>query len=187
MQQPLTQMIAHVRRLTLLICLALSLTLAACAASPDHIDDGIALKNSVQEFHKNLRWARYQEAALHVSPDYRNTFLGRYEELGEEFHITELEVKSVLYEKDEDNNPIAIVETEQQWYKERTMTIKKERFIERWRRDREGWQMLSRDTKDEWKAKQKEKLKKSEAAKEAPKAADEPPAPTPSPAEPDAQ
>lgn len=126
-----------------------------CAASPDHLDDTVALRHSVQEFHKNLRWARYQEASIMVSPEYRNTFIGRYEELGDEFHITELEVKNVMYEKDEQKRAVAIVETEQQSYKEETMTVKKEKYIEKWRRDRAGWQMLSRQTKKEWRNKDK--------------------------------
>lgn len=149
-------------KLNHLFILALRLTLACgalswlgCAASPDHIDDTVALRHSVQEFHKNLRWARYQEASIMVSPEYRNTFIGRYEELGDEFHITELEVKNVTYEKDEQKRAIAIVETEQQSYKEETMTVKKEKYIEKWRRDRAGWQMLSRQTKKEWRNKDK--------------------------------
>jgi len=157
---------ASARRLAVklnhLFILALKLTLTCsalswvgCAASPDHIDDTVALRHSVQEFHKNLRWARYQEAAVMVSPEHRNAFIGRYEELGDEFHITELEVKNVTYEKDEQKRAVAIVETEQQSYKEETMTVKKEKYIEKWRRDRAGWQMLSRQTKKEWRNKNK--------------------------------
>ena len=175
-------------RVALAALLTTSLLLAAgCAASPQHIDDTVALRHSVQEFHKNLRWSRFEEAAVMVSPEHRQTFLGRYEELGEDFHITELEVKSVVYDKDEKNRPIALVETEQHWYRERTMTVKKDKFVETWRRDHQGWQMITRETKDELLKRKKREAAQARRAKtpqdRPPRAADERAADEPTPDE----
>ena len=127
---------------------------------PPSIEDGTELDSALRGFHKNLRWARYEQAAYLVSEDYKQTFLGRYEEYGEDFHITLLEVRDVdLREADRDKKtPIhAIVEVEQHWYKEPNMTVKKERYMERWERSQSGWRLHDRLEKEEWRAREKER------------------------------
>ncbi len=127
---------------------------------PPSIEDGTELESALRGFHKNLRWARYEKAAYFVAEDFKQSFLGRYEEHGEDFHITlleikDLEMKSADREKEE---PVhAIVDVEQHWYKEPNMTVQKERFIERWDRQQSGWRLVSRMEKDEWRELQKEK------------------------------
>ena len=129
---------------------------AGCAAAQNSADDGQALKASVTEFHRNLRWSRYEFAAQHVDPKFREAFLGRYEELGEDYHLIQLEIKKLELSKDEER-PVATIEVEEKWYKEPNMVVKTDRVIERWERIRDGWFMVERIEKDEWKAREKEK------------------------------
>lgn len=136
---------------------------------PPSIEDGTELDSALRGFHKNMRWARYEQAAYLVSSEYKQTFLGRYEEYGEDFHITLLEVRDVeMREADRDKEiPVhAIVEVEQHWYKEPNMTVKKERYMERWERSQNGWRLHDRIEKEEWRAREKERKAKEEGEKD---------------------
>ena len=53
-----------------------------CAHRQPTIEDGNELEGALRAFHKNLRWARYEEASRLVADEYKQVFLGRYEELG---------------------------------------------------------------------------------------------------------
>ena len=86
---------------------------------------------------------------MQVSDSYRQRFLGRYEEMGEDLHIISLEVKKVAFENEEKAR-LAIVELEQQWYREPNMTVKKDKLIERWERTAQGWRLAARMTKKEY-------------------------------------
>ena len=77
--------------------------------------------------------------------------------MGDDFHIVQLEVKKVDFEKDDKKQSLAYVQIEQQWYKEPNMTVKKDKIVETWKRNREGWKLTSRLKYKEWKARQKEK------------------------------
>ena len=72
---------------------------AAKKASPD---DATTLQTSLKSFHKNMRWSRFDEASLQVSERYRQRFLGRYEEMGDDLHIVSIEVKKVAFESESD-------------------------------------------------------------------------------------
>ncbi|MEM1347312.1 MAG: hypothetical protein AAGI01_02065 [Myxococcota bacterium] len=143
-----------------IVAITITIMGAGCAitseASPD---DAVSLQATSAEFSKNLRWGRYAEASLHVAPDYREEFLGYYEELGEDFHFVGLEVRKVDMEKakeDQAQVTIATIEVEQEWYVEPGMVVHKERFIEEWRRERAGWILTDRVRKEEWKRRKKE-------------------------------
>jgi hypothetical protein len=140
-----------------LVCLGVG---SGCAAAQNSADDGQALKASVTEFHRNLRWSRYEFAAQHVDPTFREAFLGRYEELGEDYHLVQLDIKK-LEMGTEDEKPIATIEVEEKWYKEPNMVVKTDRVVERWTRIRDGWFMSERLKKDEWKEREKEAIKKA--------------------------
>lgn len=151
--------------LCFVINLSMTLGFAGCAASQHSADDAVSLRQSVIQFHKNLRWARYEQAAVMTAPSYRENFLGRYEEMGDDFHIVQLEVKKVDFEKDDKKQSLAYVQIEQQWYKEPNMTVKKDKIVETWKRNREGWKLTSRLKYKEWKARQKAKDAKTKPAK----------------------
>jgi hypothetical protein len=148
------------RALSIALLLCVTLGVGACAASQNSVDDTVALRHSLVNFHKNLRWARYEFAVTQVSPTFRERFLGRYEEMGDAFHITQLEVKKVDFEKDEDKTSMAYVRVEQEWYKEPNMTVRKEKFVETWKRERSGWMLSDRMLLKEWREIEKEKKEK---------------------------
>lgn len=134
---------------------------------PATIEDGAELDSALRAFHKNMRWARYEQAAHMVDESYQQKFLGMYEEHGDDFHITELEIKDVKFEEGDSlgNASKAIIEVEQQWYKEPNMVVKKERFIEVWGRSREGWRLSERVEREVWR--ERKRAKKEGEAQEA--------------------
>ena len=144
-------------RLMLASLLALMLCTSGCMTPPTPtVEDSSDLNTALQLFHKHLRWANYESAAALVAPTWRNVFLGRYEEYGEDFHMVMLEVLKVeMVAGESAMTPQARVEVEQQWYREPNMTVKKERFVEEWQRSRNGWMLTQRTEKQEWKERQK--------------------------------
>lgn len=151
------------RLLTLMFAGLMLMGADDCGQRQPTLEDGNELTGALRTFHKNLRWARYDDASRLVAVEYQQTFLGRYEELGEDFHMISLEVTKVTMESDEKlRKPIAIVEVEQEWYIEPDMTVKKEKFIERWQREQTTWLLQERVEKEEWREREKEK--KAEAA-----------------------
>jgi len=154
-------------QILLLFFTATMLMGSECAHRQPTIEDGNELEGALRAFHKNLRWARYEEASRLVADEYKQVFLGRYEELGEDFHITMLEVLTVKMELlDEDEKwPTATVEVKQEWYIEPNMTVKKDTFVEEWHRRQTTWVLKERITKDEWR--EREKKEKEEAAEKA--------------------
>ena len=158
-------------RVTLYTALALasfgSLGSSSCASlSPKPtVEDSVELDGAMRGFHRDLRWARYEEASQLVAESYQQAFLGRYEEYGDDLHITLLEVRDVKLERDQVKRAqLAWVEVEQEWYKEPNMTLKKERYMERWEREQQGWRLTERIEKQEWRERERAKKKESAAS-----------------------
>ncbi len=141
------------------LLLLVTLALPACANSPTDksIDDKANLQMTVQTFHRDMRWRRWESAAMLIIPQKRQEFLGRYEELGDDFHISSIELKSLTRAKDK-----AIIDIEEETYKEPAMIVKKERIIEVWEKHDDAWLVAERMPKDEYK-----KMKKAEKAEKA--------------------
>ena len=98
----------------------------------------------VQNFHADLRFARYGRASKYLSETERNLFDGRVEELGDDFHITEFEVIDI------DTDPetgIATVEVKIMWYKLPSMSVKTTVVIEEWELIEGKWVIVSRKEK----------------------------------------
>jgi predicted small secreted protein len=158
--------------LTLLL-LALALTLGACETASPVGEDRLDLQQSVQTFHKNLRWSRYEIASEQLTPAFKQRFLGRYEEMGEDMHFVHIEVLQIERVVEEEES-LANVEVLQKWYREPDMTVKTDKIIEIWRRDDIGWRLTDRVEKKEWRERQR-------AKRDANTAADEPAADTVTP------
>ncbi len=153
----------------ILTILLTALLLPACANSPTDkaIDDKANLQTTVMTFHRDMRWQRWESAAMMVAPEDRQKFLGRYEELGEDYSIVELDLKSVTQGEN-----AAVIDVEQQSMKEPAMVVKKERLIEVWEKRDSAWLLTERMEKDEYKekmkAEQEEAAKKEDAPEDAP-------------------
>ena len=109
------------------------------------------LQHVLRDFHMKLRWGLWEQAAAYTSGDFRNEFLGRYEELGEDFKIVNLEIKMVTLAE-----PVSTVDVEQESYSEREMVVQKKRYIESWVFGNGTWQITERIPKEEWRKRQKE-------------------------------
>lgn len=118
------------------------------------------LRLVLQDFHMKMRWHLWEQAAQYATDNYRNQFLGRYEELGEDFKITELQIKTVTL-----GEPISIVEVEQEWYVEPNMTVQKKRYVESWVHVAGLWRINERITKQEY------RQRKQKSAEEDPEVA----------------
>lgn len=133
----------------ILLFIALTGCSAAMKKSKDLPKESTDLRFVVTQFHLKMRWGQWEQASAYVQPDFRQRFIGRYEELGEDFKITDLEVKSVQVATAEQSD----VEVEQQWYHEPNMTVQKDRFMETWVMTEQGWRLKLRETKEEWREK----------------------------------
>ena len=110
------------------------------------------LRTILQDFHMKLRWQLWDQAASYATDDYRNEFLGRYEELGEDFKIVNLEIKTVTLD-----DPISTVDVEQESYGD-NMVVEKKRYIESWIYISGVWRIAERIPKKEWRERQKKAL-----------------------------
>lgn len=142
-------------RHVLIALLVAAFVLPACANSPreraNEQEEAAELRQTVEEFHRQMRWQRWEAAAGMVAPERRQAFLGRYEELGDDYRISNLELKSV--ERDEKGR--AVVDLEEESYTEPKMTVEDERIVEMWERRDEGWLLTDRMPRDEYRARHK--------------------------------
>ncbi len=163
-KQGLNRIDTLMRVLIGLVCvMALSVGMGSSSChpmnQPPSMEDGSELESALRGFHKNLRWARYEEASQLVAESYRPSFMGRYEEYGEDLHITLLEIRDIEMNQGEtpEDKTYALVEVEQEWYREPSMTVKKERYMERWESTRHGWRLVERMEREAWREKEKAK------------------------------
>lgn len=139
----------HIARYALFSCIVFLLVSSlGCNHAPHEktMDDGRDLQLRVQSFHTDLRWARYESAAEVIVPAERSRFLGRYEELGDDYKIANMDLITVKRPSEKE----AIVEMEQESYKEPQMTVKKQTFIELWEKRGGHWMLVKRLLEDEW-------------------------------------
>ncbi len=128
-----------------LFCLGLT---TGCATGPDERPgDPAALQAEVRAFHTNLRWARWEHASNSIHDAYVQEFMGRYEELGEDYRI--VDVTTVSAEIGDDGRS-AVVEVDQEWYQLPSTSVQKVRFVERWVFEDDRWSLRERMPRDEY-------------------------------------
>lgn len=102
----------------------------------------MVLSDDVDDFHTHLRWGRTEEAENYLGPEFRAVFHGMNEELGENFQITEYEVKEIeMLARD-----VARVKVWMQWYRLPDTTVRSETYVETWEYLEEArtWRMTDR-------------------------------------------
>lgn len=118
------------------------LTALACASAPEERGPSAQdLFQSVDTFHRHLRWARYPEASSYLEPAQREVFLGQFEELGDRYEVVEYEVKSV----DILGPKRARSKVELQWMQEGDMRVYKDKLEETWEVRDGRWLITERD------------------------------------------
>ena len=141
------------------------LFVAACITPKAHENPKTTqeLRLILEDFHMKMRWGLWEQAAAYTTDTYRNQFLGRYEELGEDFKITELNIQAVKL-----GDPVSTVEIEQEWYVEPDMTVQKKRYVESWVYIAGGWRIAERIPKDEWREREQGKTRSPDETEEVP-------------------
>lgn len=149
MDDPRTRRRAALLPSYLLLFALAALSLPGCLTPQKHTQpkETAELRHAVQDFHMKLRWGLWEQAAAYTFEGYRNEFMGRYEELGDDYKITNIEIKKVELEPE-----IAVVEVEQEWYHEPNMTVQDDRFMEMWVLVVGVWRLKERITKREFRA-----------------------------------
>jgi hypothetical protein len=100
---------------------------------------------SVQTYHQHMRWRRYQQAAKFLIPEDRNAFLGRYDELGDDFKVVSVEVRHVEVEPD---GLSASSEVVVEWLKEPDMKVHKEKWSQTWVLVEKIWLLEEEEVKE---------------------------------------
>ena len=147
-----------------LFLLTLLVVLSGCLTPKAHENPKTAdeLRTILQDFHMKMRWGLWEQAAAYTAPEYRNEFLGRYEELGDDFKIVDLEIKQVTLA-----DPVSTVDVEQESYQEPDMVVQKKRYIESWVFLGGSWLITERIPKEEWRERQKQTTPEPDAEDEA--------------------
>jgi len=112
-----------------------------------------------------------------TSDPFRQAFLGRYEERGDDYDIVDLEVKNV----ERPSVDRRLVTIQQQWVVEPNMTVNKEKFIEVWERFDSGWALTDRMRRREWRRRQTRTTADEEAEETEPAAETDDQTSTPGP------
>jgi hypothetical protein len=127
---------------------SVGLLAVGCVTPPDERPgDPAALHEEIRAFHTNLRWARWEHASRSIHDAYVHEFMGRYEELGEDYRV--VDVTTVNAEISDDGFS-ALVEVDQEWYQLPSTTVQKVRFVERWVWDDDRWSMRERMPREEY-------------------------------------
>lgn len=141
------------RRLFLTLALVFLFTGCLTPKANEKPKSASELRYILQDFHMKLRWGLWEQASAYTAASYKNEFMGRYEELGEDYKITNLNIKQVTL-----GDPVSLVEVEQEWYVEPDMTLKKERYMESWVTVDGNWRITERIPKKEYREREKEAI-----------------------------
>lgn len=121
------------------VALLCALALGACTSTNDKPKEDLA--TNVRAFHNHMRWARYHEASAYLQAADQEAFLGRHEELGDDWRVVEYEIKAVRVTRPDEE---AEAEIEVQWIREPDMRVHKDKIIEVWRNLDGHWRVVER-------------------------------------------
>lgn len=106
-------------------------------------------ERQLHQFHSDMRWGRYSEAASFIEEADRAEFEGMCDEsFDDDYEITEYEFEDVQYFAATDE---AEVEVWVQWMRLPSTTMRETRYRERWAWDDDlgAWQIVEREAIDE--------------------------------------
>lgn len=128
-----------------LAAVASAALIAACAGSMQTPES--VLEDQLRDFHGHLRWGRFDEAAAYVAPDARGEFLGSYQELGDDYEITEYELRGVTLDPREDTADVTVWI---QWFRLPSTRVEEVTYDEHWAYDRTQrvWLMTERTARE---------------------------------------
>ena len=117
----------------------LLLTAVGCAGAPKEKSN---LFQNVKAYHRHMRWARYHEASNFLAEGEREAFLGRHEELGDDFRVVEYEIKTIRVVR---RDVEAEAEVIMKWIREPDMRVHKDKIVEVWRNLKGHWTLVDKE------------------------------------------
>lgn len=126
-----------------MLCAALMMCGSGCAGAEQEKKSNLG--RNVKVFHQHLRWARYYEASLFMPAEEQEVFLGRQEELGEDWRVVEVEIKSlrVIIPEKEAEAEVMIA-----WTRAPDVVVHRDKVIETWKNIDGHWKVTSRRVED---------------------------------------
>jgi len=115
--------------------------LVACATRQKQTEN---LLETSQRFQEGLRWQRFEDAAAHVPPDERESFLDEHDKLSKELRIDDYEVIRVHFAASHDE---AMVQVKYTWHLDNEGIVKETVTDQRWELRGLAWFM----TEEHWK------------------------------------
>ncbi len=128
------------RTFMLMLIMAMALGAVACAGAAPKPEE--TLGYNVHMYHQHLRWGRYYEASLFLNDADREHFMGRQEELGDDWRVVEVEVRSIRMTKPNEEAQAEVVIA---WTRSPDVTVHKDKVIEVWRLVAGRWQIVERE------------------------------------------
>lgn len=98
--------------------------------------------DTVENFNKQTRWGRINDAALLVQPDYRETFLLQHSRWGTDIQLADSEVVNIQIGSDAKNASAFI---QYSWYAMNDMTLHETTLRQLWEEQSSGY-VLSGET-----------------------------------------
>ncbi len=143
MPTPTTRVSGPIAALCLLALLIAAAT-AGCASTsqPDPREN---VEEAIRDFHNQLMWGRYEEAAGYLPTEQRGEFIGHWDSLGDDLEYTEFDLGA--FEVDEtDGVPRVVVHVELSYYQIPSYIVEETRIRETWGQDPETdyWVLLER-------------------------------------------
>lgn len=122
-------------------------TALLCACGVGMRTPEMVLEEQLQAFHGHLLWGRFEEASSFVAEGERERFLGMYDELGDDYDVTEFDMQSVEVAPGGDS---AVVEVWVQAFQLPSTRVEERVYREHWEFDRDArmWRMVDREEVD---------------------------------------
>lgn len=140
-------LIQYLSQIVLIVLLASGVGCATPGGKDERPAKPAHLEMIARDFHTNLRWGRFEHASGAVHEAYLQSFMGRYEELGKDFRIVDMTMKSAELK---DDGFEAIIEVDQEWYQLPDTSVQEARYVERWVSVEGTWKLRERLTRDEY-------------------------------------
>jgi hypothetical protein len=116
-------------RAILLVCLI------GCGATPHPAEP---LGDAVRSFNDGIRWERFANAAIHIPPKERGTFVDEADERAKDLKITDYDIVKIEPRGERE----AKVQVKLSWYKDSEGTLHETHAIQTWEREGKAWLMV---------------------------------------------
>nr|HEX4314066.1 hypothetical protein [Kofleriaceae bacterium] len=111
--------------------------MAGCAGSAAQ-RDGETLDQTIQVFNENMRWERFEKAALWLPPRQRAQAIDDWDERSKDVKITDWEVVKV----DPHGAGEAHAQVKLSWYRESEQIVRETRAVQTWEKHGHAWIMV---------------------------------------------